>query len=107
MANVSKKENLTISIREYTDGQGQTKKVWKTIGELITWDDGKQSFEMWGPTGATKGSVFSQDNQNQPQQQSQQFNNQNANNLNQPQQSGFGQPNQQGGYNQNNNGPDF
>ena len=65
MATVSKKENLTISIREYQDNQGQTKKVWKTIGELITWDDGKQSFEMWGPTGATKGSVFSQDNNQQ------------------------------------------
>ena len=65
MAQVAKKENLTISIREYTDNQGQTKKVWKTIGELITWDDGKQSFEMWGPTGATKGSVFSQDDNSQ------------------------------------------
>ena len=65
MATVSKKENLTISIREYTDNQGQQKKVWKTIGELITWEDGKQSFEMWGPTGATKGSVFSQDNDQQ------------------------------------------
>ena len=73
MAAVQKKENLTISIREYTDGQGQTKKVWKTIGELITWDDGKQSFEMWGPTGATKGSVFEQNDQGgQSQQQPQQ-----------------------------------
>lgn len=74
MAQVAKKENLTIAIREYTDNQGQTKKVWKTIGELITWDDGKQSFEMWGPTGATKGSVFSQDDNSAqaPQQQSQQ-----------------------------------
>lgn len=60
MAQVTKKENLTISIREYMDNQGQTKKVWKTIGELITWDDGKQSFEMWGPGGVVKGSVFEQ-----------------------------------------------
>jgi len=62
MPNVVKKENLVISIREYQDNQGQTKKVWKNIGELITWqgDDGSQyqSFEMWGPTGSTKGKVF-------------------------------------------------
>lgn len=48
MANVAKKQNMTIAIREYTDNQGQTKKVWKTIGELTTWDDGSQSFEVWG-----------------------------------------------------------
>ena len=69
MTTVTKKENMTISIREYTDGQGQLKKVWKTIGELITWDDGKQSFELWGPTGSTKGNVFEQDNQTQGGQQ--------------------------------------
>ena len=81
MATATKKENLTISIREYTDSQGVAKKVWKTIGELITWEDGKQSFEMWGPTGSTRGSVFSQDNnqqqgaqQGQQQQQRQQPN---------------------------------
>jgi len=70
MATVLKKENLTISIREYPDPQYQTKmkKVWKTIGELITWDDGKQSFEMWGPGGCTKGSVFEQQDNNQQQQ---------------------------------------
>ena len=96
MATVSKKENMTISIREYTDGQGQQKKVWKTIGELITWDDGKQSFEQWGPSGSTKGSIFPQDNQNnQPQQQTQQFNQNNTNNLAQQPQGGFGQPQQQ------------
>lgn len=98
MANVVKKENLTIAIREYQDGQGQTKKVWKTVGELITWDDGRQSFEMWGPTGATRGVVFSQDdNTSRGAQQA-------------PQQGGFQQPQgsaqapqgfqQQGGYNQ-------
>ena len=85
MANVTKKENMTIAIREYTDNQGQTKKVWKTIGELITWDDGKQSFEQWGPTGSTKGSIFPQDNQNSGQQQPQQ-------------QQQYQQPQQQGGF---------
>jgi hypothetical protein len=71
MAQVIKKENMTISIREYKDNQGNTKKVWKTIGELITWDDGKQSFETWGPAGSTKGSVFEQSEQQGGQQQQQ------------------------------------
>lgn len=74
MANVQNKENMTIAIREYTDNQGQQKKVWKTIGELITWDDGSKSFELWGPTGSTKGNVFAKDDNNQqaaPQQQGQ------------------------------------
>ena len=105
MANVAKKENLTIAIREYTNGQGETKKVWKTIGELITWDDGKQSFEMWGPTGSTKGSVFSQDdNSSQSPQQPQQHGGYQAS----QQQGGFNnnpqggyQPAQQGGYGNN------
>lgn len=65
MSSVIKKQDLTIVIREYTDGQGQQKKVYKTIGELITWqgDDGSQyqSFEMWGPTGSTQGKVFDRD----------------------------------------------
>lgn len=69
MAQVLNKENMTISIREYQDGQGQTKKVWKTIGELITWDDGSKSFELWGPGGSTKGNVFAKDDNNQQQQQ--------------------------------------
>jgi len=108
MANVQNKENMTIAIREYTDGQGQQKKVWKTIGELITWDDGSKSFELWGPTGSTKGNVFAKDNDNNQQQQGQQqgghqnqqkggFNQQQNNN----QQGGFGQQQQQqqqGGY---------
>ena len=93
MAQVKTKENMTIAIREYTDNQGQLKKVWKTIGELISWDDGSQSFELWGPTGSTKGNVFSKDENNQ------QNNNQNQqqNNNNQ---GGFQSNNQQqGGYN--------
>lgn len=90
MANVQKKENMTIAIREYTDGQGQQKKVWKTIGEMITWDDGKQSFELWGAGGHVKGSVFAQDNNNgqaSPQNQA-------------PQNGGYNQA-PQGGYQQN------
>ena len=96
MANVAKKENMVISIREYVDGQGQTKKVWKTIGELITWDDGQQSFEMWGPTGSTRGNVFAKDDQNQqaPQQGYQQPQQQRA------PQGGFNQQQPQQGFNQ-------
>jgi len=67
MAQVQNKENMTISIREYTDNQGQTKKVWKTIGELITWDDGSKSFELWGPGGHVKGNVFEKQDNNQQQ----------------------------------------
>lgn len=102
-AQLVKKENLTISIREYTDGQGNQKKVWKTIGELITWrgDDNQeyQSFEMWGPTGSTQGKVFEQkDNNQQPQQQSYQQPQQQPQQFQQaPQQQGFapqGQPQQ-------------
>jgi len=75
MAQVQNKENMTISIREYTDNQGQTKKVWKTIGELITWDDGSKSFELWGAGGHVKGNVFEKqdNNQQQGQQQNQGF----------------------------------
>lgn len=69
MAQVVNKKNMTISIREYTNSQGQVKKVWKTIGEITTWDDGSQSFELWGPTGSTMGQVFEkQDQQNTMQQ---------------------------------------
>jgi len=100
MANVQLKENMTISIREYTDNNGQAKKVWKTIGELITWDDGSKSFELWGPTGSTKGNVFSKEDNNQqaaPQQNQQQGSYQ------QPQgnQSSFQQQPPQQGFNNN------
>jgi hypothetical protein len=99
MANVQNKENMTISIREYTDGQGNAKKVWKTIGELITWDDGSKSFELWGPTGSTKGNVFSKDNDNQGQQQGGQQ--QAPQQQQQQQQGGYQQQQQQqGGYQQ-------
>lgn len=102
MAQVQNKENLTIAIREYTDNQGQTKKVWKTIGELITWDDGKKSFELWGPTGSQKGSVFEQnDNNNNQQQAPQQQNNGYPQQQQQPQQNQQ-QPNP---HQQNNNNP--
>ena len=96
MANVQNKENMTIAIREYTDNQGQQKKVWKTIGELITWDDGSKSFELWGPTGSTKGNVFAKDDNNQ-QSNNQQNGSYQQNNQQQAPQGGFNQA-PQGGY---------
>ena len=48
---VVKRENLTVVTRTYTDKQGQEKKVWKTIGEITTFegDDGRtfQSAELY------------------------------------------------------------
>jgi len=96
MANVQNKENMTISVREYTDNQGQQKKVWKTIGELITWDDGSKSFELWGPTGSTKGNVFAKDDNNN------QAPNNNQGQQQAPQQQNNNQGQQQGGYLQQN-----
>lgn len=65
MGQVIKKENIVISIREYTDNNsGQPKKVYKTIGELVTMrgDDGTtyQFGELWGPTGANKFNIYEQ-----------------------------------------------
>lgn len=77
MSTFIKKENLTISTGEYQK-DGQTKKEWRTIGELITMqgDDGQpyQFFKMWGAGGVVKGKVFEQQDRNQPaQQQNQNF----------------------------------
>lgn len=97
MAQVTNKQNMTIAIREYQDNQGQTKKVWKTIGEITTWDDGSQSFEVWGPTGSTQGQVFDKQDNNQQQapQQNQGYQNapQQQQQYQQPQQ-GYQQPQQ-------------
>ena len=81
MAQLIKKENITISTGEYQK-DGQTKQRYKTIGELITMhgDDGStyQFGEMWGPTGSTKFNVYDQQDRNEsapqqaPQQQYQQ-----------------------------------
>lgn len=99
MANVQNKENMTISIREYQDNQGQTKKVWKTIGELITWDDGSKSFELWGPTGSTKGNVFAKEDNNQQQNNQQGFQQNNQQQAPQQQQGGGFQQQGQPTYN--------
>jgi len=70
-----KKENLVISTGEYQK-EGQTKKEWRTIGEIITMqgDDGQpyQFFKMWGAGGVVEGKVFEQRDNNQQAQQQQQ-----------------------------------
>lgn len=76
MAQFVKKENLTISIGEYEKG-GQTKKQWRTIGEIITMtgDDGKpyQFFKLWGAGGIVDGKVFEQQDNNAQGVQQQQY----------------------------------
>jgi hypothetical protein len=77
---VANKQNITIVIGEYTDRNGQAKKEYRTIGELITMQDGSQFGRLWGPAGATKFSVYDKPRQDamanagaqQPQQQYQQ-----------------------------------
>ena len=72
MAQFVKKENLTISIGEY-EKDGQTKKQWRTIGEIISMigDDGQpyQFFKLWGAGGVVEGKVFAQEDKQAPQQQ--------------------------------------
>ena len=119
MAQFIKKENLTISVGEFTDAQGNPKKQWRTIGELVTMqgDDGQpyQFFKLWGAGGVVEGKVFAQDNHQQPQNgqqsyapQQQQYAPQNNAQYHQQQQGGFAtqqqgyqqRPQQSGGYGQ-------
>lgn len=105
MATLIKKENITIVTGVYNDQQGNEKKRYKTIAELITMrgDDGNeyQFGEIWGPHGVTKFNVYPQEDKNQNTNQ----NNQNQNNnQGQQQQGGFNQNNQaQGNYQQQSN----
>lgn len=114
MAQLIKKENITIVTGTYNDAQGNEKKRYKTIAELITMqgDDGSQyQFgEMWGPHGVTKFNVYAQDensnqqqNNNQGQQQQQQGGYSNQGQQQQaPRNGGFGNNNKQQGHNFNN-----
>lgn len=76
MAQLVKKENITIVTGTYNDAQGNEKKRYKTIAELITMrgDDGNeyQFGEIWGPHGVTKFNVYSQEDNNQQQNNNQQ-----------------------------------
>lgn len=102
MAQFVKKENLTISIGEY-EKEGQTKKQWRTIGEIVSMigDDGQpyQFFKLWGAGGVVEGKVFEQQESNN---QGSQNNNQG---FQQQNNQGFQQNNQQGGFNQGQQAP--
>ncbi len=109
MSQLIKKENITIVIGEYTNQQGQSKKQFRTIGELITMqgDDGVpyQFGKLWGASGVTEIKVYPQDEnrqqmQPQPQQNYQQqqpnggYANQPQQNQQQPNPRDFQAPNQ-------------
>jgi len=75
MNNLIKKENITIVIGTY-EKDGETKKQFRTIGELITMqgDDGShyQFGKIWGAGGCTEIKIYPQEDKNtQPQQQQQ------------------------------------
>lgn len=108
MSSFIKKENLVISTGEYQK-DGQTKKEWRTIGEIITMqgDDGQpyQFFKMWGAGGVVEGKVFEQQDRNQTAQQmapQQNFAPQQplAPQQQNPQNAAYVQPMQQGGFQQ-------
>lgn len=105
MAQLVKKENITIVTGFYNDSQGNEKKRYKTIAELITMrgDDGSeyQFGEIWGPHGVTKFNVYAQDDNNQNNNQGQQ---QSQGGFQQQNQGGFQQQGQQQNYNQAKNG---
>ena len=112
MAQLIKKENITIVTGTFTDNQGNEKKRYKTIAELITMkgDDGSeyQFGEIWGPHGVTKFNVYAQEDKNSNQNQNNQH--QNNNQGQQQQNNGFNNhqqgnymnqaPQQNGGFNQ-------
>ena len=108
MAQLIKKENITIVTGTFNDAQGNEKKRYKTIAELITMkgDDGSeyQFGEIWGPHGVTKFNVYAQDDKNNNQQQNnnqgQQQQNQGGFQQNQQQPQYQAQPNQNGSFNQ-------
>ena len=65
MAQVLKRENLSVIIDTYQDKQtGQQKHKRRTIGEIVTMqgDDGSvyQFGEIWGPHGCTKFNIYEQ-----------------------------------------------
>lgn len=101
MGQVIKRENITIIIGEYQK-DGETKKRYKTIGEIVTMqgEDGSnyQFGEMWGPGGVVKFNIYQQEDKNaQPQQSAPQQ--APAQYQNAPPQQGYQAPPQQtGGY---------
>jgi len=76
-----KKENIVIVIGTY-EKDGETKKQFRTIGELITMqgDDGQpyQFGKLWGSSGCTEIKVYPQDDSRTSTGQNQQQNQQQA-----------------------------
>lgn len=76
MGQVVKRENIVIVIGEYQK-DGQPKKKYRAIGEIVTYqnDDGSvsQFGEMWGPTGCTEFSVYEQQDRQQSTQNQQAY----------------------------------
>ena len=75
MNTLIKKENISIVIGTY-EKDGETKKQFRTIGELVTMqgDDGShyQFGKIWGAGGCTEIKIYPQeDKSTQPQQQQQ------------------------------------
>lgn len=67
MSKLVKKENMVISIGTYTGSDGQEKKQYKTVGELVTMENDRGSFQFfqtWGPTGVQKGNIYAQEERN-------------------------------------------
>ena len=75
MSQLIKKENISIVIGTY-EKEGQQKKQYRTIGELITMqgDDGTtyQFGKLWGASGVTEIKVYPQEERSQQQPQGQQ-----------------------------------
>ena len=98
MAQLIKKEKISIVIGEYQAQDGTTKKKRRTIGEMVTMqgDDGQpyQFGELWGAGGVSSFNVYPVEDNSQ-QQQAPQGGYQQA-----PQQNYQQQAPQQGGYQQ-------
>ena len=69
---VAKKSDLVIVVRTYTDKEGKEKKVWKSIGELTTFQDDDGTFfskvELYHMPGVSV-SVFEQKPREQEQEE--------------------------------------
>jgi len=99
MNSLIKKENISIVIGTY-EKDGETKKQFRTIGELVTMqgDDGShyQFGKIWGAGGCTEIKIYPQEDKNTQPQQTQQAPAQYQNAP--PQQNYQAPPQQQGGF---------
>ena len=59
MVKVIKKFNICVIVDTYTNKQGEEKNVWKTIGEIVDFDNGGKLLKLYA-TPNTRYSVFEQ-----------------------------------------------